>query len=94
MLLPRLLLTACCTVPPARSRIPEMTAGAVDYLVVGAGASGMAFVDTLLLHKTEPVSVLLLDKRTQPGGHWQDAYDFATLHRNLPLPIQNTAASP
>ena len=53
----------------------------IDYLVVGAGASGMAFVDTLLAHSAEPVSVVLLDKREQPGGHWNDAYGFVTLHR-------------
>lgn len=41
----------------------------------------MAFVDTLLLHSKSPVSVVLLDKREQPGGHWNDAYDFATLHQ-------------
>lgn len=52
-----------------------------DYLVVGAGASGMSFVDTLLLHAPEPVSVTLLDKREQPGGHWNDAYDYVTLHQ-------------
>ena len=51
-----------------------------DYLVVGAGASGMSFVDTLLLHAPEPVLVTLLDKREQPGGHWNDAYDYVTLH--------------
>ena len=58
-----------------------MIAKTCDYLVVGAGASGMSFVDTLLLHSKEPVSVVLLDKREQPGGHWNDAYDFATLHQ-------------
>ena len=58
-----------------------MSTTSCDYIVVGAGASGMAFVDTLLLHSEEPVSVLLLDKREQPGGHWNDAYDFATLHQ-------------
>ena len=52
-----------------------------DYLVVGAGASGMAFVDTLLLHAAEPVSVVLLDKRSQPGGHWNDAYAFVRIHQ-------------
>jgi len=52
-----------------------------DYVVVGAGASGMAFTDTLLLHSPAPVSVLLLDKRAQPGGHWSSAYSFVTLHQ-------------
>ena len=63
---------------------PQMSSTAAkrcDYLVVGAGASGMAFVDSLLLHSSEPVSVVLLDKRQQPGGHWNDAYDFVTIHQ-------------
>jgi len=41
----------------------------------------MAFVDTLLAHAPGPVSVVLIDKRGQPGGHWVDAYDYATLHQ-------------
>ena len=65
----------------ARVAAPAM-AISCDYLVVGAGASGMSFVDTLLLHAPEPVSVVLLDKREQPGGHWNDAYDFVTLHQS------------
>lgn len=52
-----------------------------DYVVVGAGASGMSFVDTLLSHSSEPLSIVLLDKRTAPGGHWNDAYGFVTLHQ-------------
>ncbi len=50
-----------------------------DYLVVGAGASGMAFTDTLL---AEPdADVVLVDRRHQPGGHWLDAYPFVRLHQ-------------
>jgi hypothetical protein len=69
--------------PFPRSSLPRMSATATkcDYLVVGAGASGMSFVDTLLTHSSEPVSVVLLDKRTSPGGHWNDAYGFVTLHQ-------------
>jgi len=50
-----------------------------DYLVVGAGASGMAFADTLLAH-TE-ADVVLVDRRHRPGGHWLDAYSFVRLHQ-------------
>ena len=57
-----------------KTRKHNETMVSVDYLVVGAGASGMAFVDTLLAHSPEPVSVLMIDKRTRPGGHWNDAY--------------------
>jgi hypothetical protein len=49
-----------------------------DYLVVGAGAAGMGFVDTLIAH--QQVSVVLVDRRHRPGGHWLDAYPFCRLH--------------
>ncbi|SCX49339.1 Pyridine nucleotide-disulphide oxidoreductase [Klenkia marina] len=51
-----------------------------DYLVVGAGATGLAFVDTLLA-ETDDVHVTLVDRRSAPGGHWVDAYSFVTLHQ-------------
>jgi hypothetical protein len=50
-----------------------------DYLVVGAGASGMAFVDTLI--QQSDADVLLVDRRHRPGGHWNDAYPFVRLHQ-------------
>jgi cation diffusion facilitator CzcD-associated flavoprotein CzcO len=50
-----------------------------DYLVVGAGAAGMAFSDTLLAHSTATVTVV--DRRHAPGGHWLDAYPFVRLHQ-------------
>lgn len=50
-----------------------------DYLVVGAGAAGMAFVDSLI-HNTN-VRVALLDRRHSAGGHWLDAYPFVRLHQ-------------
>ena len=49
-----------------------------DYLVIGAGANAMSFVDSLLSESKS--SVLLVDRRDHPGGHWNDAYPFATLH--------------
>lgn len=51
-----------------------------DYLVVGAGASGMAFVDALLATDPE-ADVILVDRRARPGGHWLDAYGFVRLHQ-------------
>jgi hypothetical protein len=51
----------------------------VDYLVVGAGAMGMAFVDALTAHAD--VSVAMLDRRHGVGGHWLDAYGFVRLHQ-------------
>lgn len=52
----------------------------VDYLVVGAGASGMAFVDALVAEDRD-AEVLLVDRRHRPGGHWLDAYPFVRLHQ-------------
>ena len=54
-----------------------MLAG-TDYLVVGAGASGVAFVDALVAEAD--VEVTMLDRRPAPGGHWLDAYPFVRLH--------------
>ena len=45
-----------------------------DYLIVGAGASGLAFADTLL-DETD-AHITLVDRRDKPGGHWNDAYPF------------------
>lgn len=50
-----------------------------DYLVVGAGAMGMAFADALVDHAD--VHVTLVDRRHSAGGHWQDAYPFVQLHQ-------------
>ena len=50
-----------------------------DYLVVGAGAAGMAFVDSLI--DNADVHVVLLDRRHGAGGHWLDAYPFVRLHQ-------------
>jgi hypothetical protein len=50
-----------------------------DYLVVGAGAMGMAFTDALIDHAD--VHVTLVDRRQATGGHWLDAYPFVQLHQ-------------
>jgi hypothetical protein len=50
-----------------------------DYLVVGAGAMGMAFVDTLV--SETDARVVLVDRNHQPGGHWNMAYPFVRLHQ-------------
>ena len=51
----------------------------VDYLVSGAGAMGMAFSD-VILHESHK-SVAIVDRRSAPGGHWNDAYPFVRLHQ-------------
>ncbi|GAC1603716.1 MAG: NAD(P)/FAD-dependent oxidoreductase [Acidimicrobiales bacterium] len=50
-----------------------------DYLVIGAGASGMAFVDALV--GASDADVVMVDRRHRPGGHWLDAYPFVRLHQ-------------
>jgi hypothetical protein len=50
-----------------------------DYLVVGAGATGLAFADTLL--RESDAHITIVDKHAQPGGHWNDAYPFVGLHQ-------------
>lgn len=50
-----------------------------DYLVVGAGAMGMAFIDALI--DNADVHVTLVDRRYAAGGHWLDAYPFVQLHQ-------------
>ena len=49
-----------------------------DYVVVGAGAVAMAFADTLL--DESEATMILVDRRDRPGGHWNDAYPFVRLH--------------
>ncbi|MDP9183642.1 MAG: NAD(P)-binding protein [Actinomycetota bacterium] len=51
----------------------------VDYLVVGAGAMGMAFTDALIDHAD--VRVALVDRKHSVGGHWLDDYAFVRLHQ-------------
>jgi len=51
----------------------------VDYLVIGAGAMGMAFVDTLLAETDATIAVV--DRYAQPGGHWTRAYPYVRLHQ-------------
>ncbi|BBY19591.1 NAD(P)-binding protein [Mycolicibacterium litorale] len=50
-----------------------------DYLVVGAGAMGMAFVDTLIAESD--ATVVIVDRNHAPGGHWTTAYPYVRLHQ-------------
>lgn len=50
-----------------------------DYLVIGAGALGMGFVDTLMEHSDS--EVVIIDRRHGSGGHWLDSYHFVQLHQ-------------
>jgi len=51
-----------------------------DYLVVGAGTAGMSFVDTIIT-KNPSATVVLVDRNSEPGGHWTNAYPFVQLHQ-------------
>jgi hypothetical protein len=56
-----------------------MTPIETDYLVIGAGAIGMAFVDTLLTDTD--AQIVMVDRHHRPGGHWNEAYPFVRLHQ-------------
>ena len=61
-----------------------------DYLVVGAGASGMAFTDALI--GVTDREVVMVDRRHRPGGHWNDDYSFVRLHQ--PSALYGVASRP
>ncbi|MEO0328427.1 MAG: NAD(P)-binding protein [Pseudomonadota bacterium] len=50
-----------------------------DYLIIGAGAVGMAFADTLL--SDSDADIIIIDSNHRPGGHWNQAYPFVQLHQ-------------
>lgn len=56
-----------------------------DYLVVGAGAMGMAFIDALVTETSVPSAaqarIVVVDRNHAPGGHWTMAYPFVRLHQ-------------
>ncbi|AOW14960.1 hypothetical protein LPB72_12875 [Hydrogenophaga crassostreae] len=57
-----------------------MTKQATDYLIIGSGAVGLAFADTLL-DEAPDVHITIVDRHGKPGGHWNDAYSFVALHQ-------------
>jgi len=50
-----------------------------DDLVVGCGAAGMAFTDSLI--SASDADVIMLGRRHAPGGHGNEAYPFVRLHQ-------------
>jgi hypothetical protein len=56
-----------------------MTTLEADYLVVGCGAAGMAFTDSLITDSG--AQVIMVDRRHAAGGHWNDGYPFLRLHQ-------------
>ena len=51
----------------------------VDYLIMGAGAAGMAFADSLVTESN--FTMAIVDTQHRPGGHWNRAYPFVRLHQ-------------
>ena len=49
-----------------------------DYVAIGAGATTMAFVDTLLSESSS--TIIMVDRNHRVGGHWNHAYPFVRLH--------------
>jgi hypothetical protein len=47
--------------------------------VVGGGAAGMAFTDSLIADSS--ARVIMVDRRRAPGGHWHEGYPFLRLHQ-------------
>ena len=56
---------------------PDLTC---DYLVVGAGASSLPFIDTLLT-ELPSAKIVLVDRYAVPGGHWVNDYGYVRLHQ-------------
>lgn len=44
-----------------------------DYLIVGAGASGIAFLEEVITSSPD-LTAVIVDCRAAPGGHWVDSY--------------------
>lgn len=50
-----------------------------DYVIAGSGAVGMAFADIIVAESN--ATVIIIDRYEKPGGHWNVAYPFVTLHQ-------------
>ncbi len=60
----------------AASKAKEAT-----YLVIGAGTAGLSFIDSILTLDAS-ATVILVDRNSQPGGHWTKSYPFVRLHQS------------
>lgn len=70
-----------------------MTAHETDYLIVGAGAVGLAFANSLL-DEDPDCHITFVDRHAKPGGHWNDAYSFVALHQPSAFYGVNSMAFP
>ena len=51
-----------------------------DYLILGAGAMSMAFAD-VIVDEDPSANIVIVDRHSNPGGHWNDVYPFVRLHQ-------------
>ena len=51
------------------NRKQTMTELSTDYLIIGAGALGMGFLDEII-RNSEDIEAIIVDIRDKPGGHW------------------------
>merc|ERR1740117_2885109 len=71
------LISSTMTAP---TNIKEKIDLECDYLIVGAGATTLAFLDTLVTELPD-AKIILIDKKAAPGGHWIDSYGYVQLHQ-------------
>jgi hypothetical protein len=64
----------------ARTTVDGVAHLEADYLVIGAGAMALAFID-VVLKEDRKATFVVVDRHAAPGGHWNDAYSFVTLHQ-------------
>ena len=48
-----------------------MTELSTDYLIIGAGALGVGFLDEII-RNSEDIRAIIVDVRDKPGGHWSE----------------------
>ena len=48
-----------------------MTELSTDYLIIGAGALGLGFLDEII-RNSEDIQAIIVDVRDKPGGHWSE----------------------
>lgn len=61
-----------------------------DYVVVGTGATAMAFLDRML--DEGDATFIMVDRRAKAGGHWNECYPFIRL--NVPARLYGVNSTP
>ena len=70
--------------------MPELN---TDYLIIGAGALGVGFLDEII-RNSEDLQAVIVDVRDKPGGHWSeqrhtllDSFIFIKISGMTPTPL-------